>query len=91
MASEAPYLTQLIEKKDEQIIKLVRENEQLKAQLGSGINQDDELISASEAAALLRMNAQSIRQLARDGEIPSARKVGGAWRFSKVALMGWRR
>lgn len=91
MASEAPYLTALIEKKDEQILRLVRENEQLKAALGKGFNQDDEMITCREAAATLSMSEKGLRQLARERQVPGARKVGGVWRFSRVALSTWER
>jgi uncharacterized protein YigA (DUF484 family) len=91
MNSEAPYLASIVEKQAEQIVELARENERLRAQLGNASNVDEELIDCRTAAALLNMSEQGLRQLSREGEVPSARKVGGVWRYSKVALITWSR
>jgi len=38
-----------------------------------------------EAADYLRTTTRSLRRLAREGKVP-ARKVGGEWRFHRLAL-----
>src|SRR3954447_20959399 len=48
-----------------------------------------EVLTADEAAVLLRMSEGALLRLCRtDAEVP-ARKVGGSWRFSKSELLAW--
>ena len=48
-----------------------------------------EVLTAEEAAVLLRMSEGALLRLCRtDAEVP-ARKVGGSWRFSKSELLSW--
>lgn len=48
-----------------------------------------EVMTAAEAAIVLRMSEGALLRLCRtDGEIP-ARKVAGSWRFSKSTLLHW--
>jgi len=49
---------------------------------------DHDVLNAKEAAALLRAHVETIRRLARRGEIP-AFKIGKDWRFYKGALRHW--
>jgi excisionase family DNA binding protein len=47
-----------------------------------------EVLNADEAAEFLGVNPYTIRQKARQGEMPG-RKVGKEWRFSRQALLQW--
>ena len=47
-----------------------------------------EVMTAKEAAVFLRITPQTVRSLARRGDLPG-RKVGRAWRFSKEGLENW--
>ena len=49
---------------------------------------DDSLLEVEEAARYLRINAYTLRRLARENKIP-AFKVGGSWRFRRTELDGW--
>lgn len=49
---------------------------------------DDAVLNAREAAAFLKAHVETVRRLARRGEIPSF-KLGKDWRFSKDALQRW--
>lgn len=46
-----------------------------------------EVLTAEEAAALLKVSPKTVLRLARDGELP-AQKVGRAWRFCRTELLG---
>jgi excisionase family DNA binding protein len=46
------------------------------------------VINAREAAVFLKAHVETIRRMARRGEIP-AFKVGRDWRFHKNALQTW--
>lgn len=45
-----------------------------------------EVLTADEAAELLRVSAKTILALARDGSLPGV-KVGRAWRFVRSDLL----
>ena len=47
-----------------------------------------DVLTARDAAKLLRADAESILAMAERGEIP-ARKIGGEWRFGRAALLDW--
>lgn len=47
-----------------------------------------EVLIPVEAAVLLRVDQATLLDLARTGQVP-ARQVGGQWRFSRAALLGW--
>jgi excisionase family DNA binding protein len=47
-----------------------------------------EVLDADEAGQFLRAHTETVRRLARRGEIP-AYKVGKDWRFSRIALRRW--
>lgn len=47
-----------------------------------------EILTASEAAELLRLNAQTVARLAQAGELP-ARRLGREWRFRRSELLAW--
>lgn len=47
-----------------------------------------EVLTADEAALLLRLDAPTLVDLAQTGQVPG-RKVGNQWRFSRAALLGW--
>ena len=47
-----------------------------------------EVLTADEAAALLKMNADKVRKLTRSGVIPG-RRIGGAYRYYRTSLMSW--
>jgi excisionase family DNA binding protein len=47
-----------------------------------------EVLTAKEAASLLRVSSKTVLKLARDGELP-AQKVGRSWRFCRAELLGY--
>ena len=47
-----------------------------------------EVLDLDEAAALLRVRPEAVRDLAEAQRIP-ARRVGDTWRFSRAALLEW--
>ena len=47
-----------------------------------------DVLTLTEAAAMLRVEDAPLAKLAEDGAVP-ARKIGEEWRFSKSALMQW--
>ena len=49
---------------------------------------DDDILSAEEAAVLMRVGIATLLKSARAGKIPCQR-VGRAWRFSRSALHEW--
>lgn len=49
---------------------------------------NDQVFNAQEAADFLGAHVESIRRLARKGELPSY-KIGKDWRFRKDALVSW--
>lgn len=82
-------IAELYREERERRVELERENARLRHELER--QEGDRLISSQEAADLLGVTAQQVRALARDGEVPGARKVGRQWRFSRVALLSWER
>ena len=46
------------------------------------------VLTAEQAAELLKVSTKTVLRLARDGDLP-AHKVGRSWRFSRAALLGW--
>jgi excisionase family DNA binding protein len=47
-----------------------------------------EVLSLADAAELLQVAPEDVEALATNGELPG-RKIGEAWRFSRVALLRW--
>lgn len=47
----------------------------------------DDLITAAEAATLLRLHVKRVQHLARTGQIPATR-IGHKWLFSRSRLLG---
>lgn len=47
-----------------------------------------EVLDAAQAAELLSVEEAAIVELAEGGELPG-RQIGGAWRFSRAALLAW--
>ncbi|MFP5328264.1 MAG: helix-turn-helix domain-containing protein [Acidimicrobiia bacterium] len=45
------------------------------------------VLTAEQAAQLLKVSTKTVLRLARQGELP-AHKVGRSWRFSRAALLG---
>lgn len=52
------------------------------------MKKNKEILNTLEAADFLRAHAESIRRLARKGEIP-AFKIGKDWRFRRESLLNW--
>ena len=50
--------------------------------------EDAEILTAEEAADLLRVSAKTVLTLARDGALPGT-KVGRAWRFLRTDLVAY--
>src|SRR6059058_1379618 len=48
----------------------------------------EEVLTLSEAAALLRVEEAALAELASQGTVP-AQKIGAEWRFLKAALLQW--
>ena len=48
----------------------------------------DALCTVDEIAQVLRLQPETIRQMARDGRIP-AHKVGRVWRFDRREVQEW--
>ncbi len=46
----------------------------------------EQVLTADDVAALLRVSAKTVKRLAGDRRIP-AQRVGRAWRFSRVAVL----
>lgn len=53
--------------------------------------QQEEYLTVHEAAQLLKLGERTIYQLAREGRLGGAAKVGGTWRFERKALTEWMR
>lgn len=51
---------------------------------------DDEVLTLAEAAALLRVAPDAMEAAIPQEDVP-ARRVGGEWRFSKLAILHWLR
>jgi len=51
-------------------------------------NAVEEVLTADEAAELLRSDAATVTAMAEDGTLPG-RKVGDEWRFTRSALLRW--
>jgi excisionase family DNA binding protein len=49
---------------------------------------DPEVLTVEQVAALLQVDADTVRALAREGDLPG-RKVGREWRFSRAAVLAW--
>ena len=47
----------------------------------------DDLITAAEAAKLLRLHVKRVQHLARTGQLPATR-IGHKWLFSRARLLG---
>lgn len=52
------------------------------------MKKNNQVLNAKEAADFLRAHVETIRRLARKGDIP-AYKIGKDWRFRRDALMDW--
>lgn len=50
--------------------------------------QEPEVLTAGEAASLLRVNESQLLDAARRRELPG-RMIVGEWRFSRAALLSW--
>ena len=51
-------------------------------------NPVEDVLTAEEAAELLRSDAATVIAMAEDGTIPG-RKVGDDWRFARAAILRW--
>ena len=49
---------------------------------------EKEVLDLEEAAALLRLQPETVRALAESKRVP-ARRIGNTWRFSRAALLAW--
>lgn len=47
-----------------------------------------EVLTAAEAAALLRTDDDTVEKMADSGELPG-RKIGDEWRFARSAVLRW--
>jgi excisionase family DNA binding protein len=47
-----------------------------------------EVLTVRQVAQLLQVTEETVRRLANRRELPG-RRVGGAWRFSRPALIKW--
>jgi excisionase family DNA binding protein len=51
-------------------------------------NPVEDVLTAEEAADLLRSDAATVISMAEDGTLPG-RKVGDDWRFARAAILRW--
>ena len=58
---------------------------------GVRVDRDDDgaLLSVREAVELVRISRGRLYRLARSGRLAGSRKIGGAWRFERRALLRW--
>ena len=54
-----------------------------------GVHDVDKLLSARQAAELLRVSERRVRYLAAGGRLPGAWRRGRAWRIPLPAVEGW--
>jgi excisionase family DNA binding protein len=47
-----------------------------------------EVVTVEQLAELLQVDEETVRELARRGELPG-RKLGREWRFSRAAVLDW--
>jgi excisionase family DNA binding protein len=55
----------------------------------SGSSMKEEFLTIPDVAKLLKLGERTIYQLARDGRLGGAAKVGGQWRVEKSSLLAW--
>ena len=83
---------QLKRPKQELVAEALRALELPKEGLGFGQHVfrpvEPEVLTAVQAAELLQVDEETVRALARNGELPG-RKVGRKWRFSRQAILAW--
>jgi excisionase family DNA binding protein len=48
----------------------------------------EEVLTLEEAAALLKLPAETVRARAEEGDLPG-RCFGSEWRFARIAVLGW--
>jgi excisionase family DNA binding protein len=48
----------------------------------------DDVLTLDEAAALLKLPADTVRSRAEEGDLPG-RRFGSEWRFARMAVLGW--
>jgi excisionase family DNA binding protein len=48
----------------------------------------EEVLTLEELAKLLRLPAEAVEALAKDGELPG-RRIAGEWRFARSAVLEW--
>jgi len=53
---------------------------------GCGMLADDEVLTAEEAAELLKVSTKTLLRHARDGQVPGV-KLGRVWRFRRSELL----
>ena len=46
-------------------------------------------LTIPECCDLLRLSERSVYDMARNGKLPGAAKVGGKWRVNRSVLMDW--
>jgi excisionase family DNA binding protein len=49
---------------------------------------NDDVLTLDEAAALLKLPADTVRSRAEEGDLPG-RRFGSEWRFARVAVLAW--
>lgn len=48
----------------------------------------DDVLTLDEAAALLKLPADTVRSRAEEGDLPG-RRFGKEWRFARIAVLAW--
>lgn len=48
----------------------------------------DDVLTLEEVAALLKLQPETVRSRAEDGDLPG-RRFGKEWRFARVAVLAW--
>ncbi len=52
-------------------------------------NQQPQVLTVEEVAALLRVNRKTAYEAVRRGELPGVRRIGGTIRISRQAVLDW--
>ncbi len=67
---------------------MLDKNETTKQETGN-TEEQSQVMTADEVAALLRVNRKTIYKAFRAGEIPGGRRIGGTIRFHRDSVLRW--
>jgi excisionase family DNA binding protein len=55
----------------------------------AGARQDHDVLSREQAAELIGVHPHTIPKLVREDGLPTLRRLGKLWRFSRADVMAW--